>query len=176
MRIGLFFGSSTGNTEFVSYQIKAEFEKSGSDTVEVHNIGASTAEQMLSYDYLILGVPTWNTGQMQDDWAIFLPKFAGMDLAGKRVAMFGLGDQNGYGFNFLDALGELTDAVIVRGATICGMWKINKYEFEESKAKVEDHFTGLGVDQDGQATMTDDRLKAWVGQVRKEFALPLQLA
>ncbi|GAB4517949.1 MAG: flavodoxin FldA [Anaerolineae bacterium] len=170
-KIGLFYGSSTGNTETVSYQIKEEFNKYPEWEVEVHNIGATSPEQMMGYNFLIMGIPTWNTGQLQDDWEIFVPKFASMNLQGKKVALFGLGDQNGYGYNFQDALGDLTDEVLKRGADVMGLWAINgKYEFEESKAKVEDHFVGLAVDNDGQQGMTPARLSAWVQQVIEEFS------
>jgi flavodoxin I len=59
-KIGLFYGSSTGNTEYVAYQIKDEFDKRDPSLVDVINIGASTPEQKLGYDLLILGIPTWN--------------------------------------------------------------------------------------------------------------------
>jgi flavodoxin I len=170
-KIGLFFGSSTGNTEFVAYQIKDEFDKRDPSLVDVHNIGSTTVEQFLQYDYLILGIPTWNTGQLQDDWEIFLPKLKGHSMSGKRVAIFGLGDQNGYGFNFLDAVGMLADAVMAEGAQLWGMWKTQGYEFEESKAQIEDHFLGLGVDQEGQIDLTTPRVKTWITQVSGEFGI-----
>lgn len=170
-KIGLFYGSSTGNTEVVAYQIKAEFDKLDPSLVEVFNIGKATPEQVLSYDYLIFGIPTWNTGQLQDDWEIFLPKLKGKDMSTKNIAIFGLGDQNGYGFNYLDAVGTLSDVLLDNGATISGLWSTKGYEFEESKAKVEDHFLSLGVDQEAQANLTADRVKEWVPQVIYEFGL-----
>lgn len=170
-KIGLFYGSSTGNTEAVSYQIKGEFDNYPEWDVEVHNIGATSPEQMLQYNYIIMGIPTWNTGQLQDDWEFFMPRLAEMDLSGKKVALFGLGDQNGYGYNFLDALGDLTDEVLKRGADVMGLWPIQtNYQYEESKAEVEDHFLGLGVDNDGQEDMTPKRLSEWVKQVTEEFS------
>ncbi len=168
-KVGLFFGSSTGNTEAVSYQIKEEMDKRDGWNVEVHNIGSSTPEKMMEYDYLIMGIPTWNTGELQDDWDIFLPNFGNMNMQGKKVALFGLGDQNGYGFNFLDALGTLADEVLKAGADVMGLWKSDKYQFEESKAKIEDHFIGLGVDQEGQQEMTTNRIQDWVTQVIDQF-------
>ncbi|MFW5691637.1 MAG: flavodoxin [Chloroflexota bacterium] len=168
-KIGLFYGSSTGNTEAVSYMIKEEFDKIDNWDCEVHNIGATTPEKMQEYNYLIMGVPTWNTGEMQDDWDIFLPNFASMNMSGKKVALFGLGDQNGYGFNFLDALGILGNEVMKAGGEVWGMWKTDTYQFEESRAQVEDHFLGLGVDQEGQQDMTTKRIKSWVQQVIEQF-------
>lgn len=168
-KVGLFFGSSTGNTEAVSYQIKQEMDTHDGWEVDVHNIGASTPEKLMEYDYLIMGIPTWNTGELQDDWDIFLPNFANMNMSGKKVAMFGLGDQNGYGYNFLDALGLLADEVMKAGAYVIGLWKSDTYQFEESKATIEDHFLGLGVDQEGQEEMTTNRIKTWVAQVIEQF-------
>ena len=92
-----------------------------------------------------------------------------MDFKGKKVALFGMGDQNGYGFNFLDAIGMLADEVLLQGGELLGLWPSNKYEFEESKAAVEDHFLGLGLDQEGQDEMTSPRIKEWVAQVIGEF-------
>lgn len=170
-KIGLFYGSSTGNTEVVAYQIKDEFDKIDPNLVEVFNIGNATPEQFLSYDYLICGIPTWNTGQLQDDWEIFLPKIKGKDMTGKKVAIFGLGDQNGYGFNFLDAVGMLADALFDNNAEVYGMWSTKGYQFEDSKAQVEDAFLGLGIDQEGQQDQTAARVKQWVQDVVMDFNL-----
>lgn len=170
-QIGLFFGSNTGNTENVAYQIADEFNRVLPGSVDVHNIGRSSPADILKYNYLIMGIPTWNTGELQDDWDAFLPRFNEMDMNGKRVAIFGLGDQNGYGFNFLDAVGVLADKVMERGAILWGMWSNKTYQFEESRARIEDHFLGLGVDEEGQKELTRDRVKTWVQDVKKEFGL-----
>jgi flavodoxin I len=170
-KVGLFYGSNTGNTEFVAFQMKDEFEKIRPGVIEVHNIGQSSVETMMKYDFLVFGIPTWNTGQMQDDWEAWLPNFKTMDMKGKKVAIFGLGDQNGYGYNFLDAVGMLGDAVLERNADLWGMWSVKGYEFAESKAKVEDHFMGMGVDQEGQKELTSPRITTWVKQIVDEFGL-----
>jgi hypothetical protein len=51
------------------------------------------------------------------------------------------------------------------------MWSNKTYEYEESKADIEDHLLGLGIDQDGQEGMTGDRIKQWVVQVKEQFGL-----
>lgn len=168
-KIGLIYGSSTGNTEFAAYQLKEQFDGFDSWDCEVTNIGEATPEKLLSYQYLVLGIPTWNVGELQDDWDVFFPNLPDMDFSGKKVALFGMGDQNGYGFNFLDAVGMLADEVLLQGADVVGLWPNEKYEFEESKANVEDHFLGLGLDQDGQEELTTPRIKAWAVQVVGEF-------
>lgn len=171
-KIGLFYGSNTGNTEAVAYQMKEAFDAVLPDAVEVHNIGASNKEKILSYDYLIFGIPTWNTGELQDDWDAFFPNFKEMNMKGKKVAIFGLGDQNGYGYNFLDAVGILADAVMACEAELWGLWSNKRYEYNESRAEVaKTHFLGLGIDEEGQGEKTAERIKAWVDEVKFEFEL-----
>jgi flavodoxin I len=170
-KIGLFYGSNTGKTEMAAYRIKDEFDKIDPSIVTVHNIGASTPEQILSYDQLILGIPTWNVGQLQDDWENFFPKLSDMDFTGKKIAIFGLGDQNGYGFNFLDAVGMLGNRLMERGADVYGLWTQKGYEFNESKAAIEEYFLGLGLDEDGQPELTVQRIVDWVKDVREDFGV-----
>jgi flavodoxin I len=169
--IGLFYGSSTGNTEFVADEIKAIIDQIDPDLCQIFNVGSTTLEQFLSFDYLILGIPTWNTGQLQDDWEIFLPQIAGKDMTGKKVAIFGLGDQYGYGFNFLDAVGLLAETILGNNADLYGMWSTEGYEYDESLAEYGDKFLGLGLDEEGQKELTTPRLKQWIAQVLEEFEL-----
>ncbi|MBE2182861.1 MAG: flavodoxin [Anaerolineae bacterium] len=169
--IGLFYGSNTGNTENVAYILKEEFDKILPGAVDVHNIGRSTPEDILRYNNIIIGIPTWNTGELQDDWDAFMPKFNSMDMNGKKVALFGLGDQNGYGFNFQDAVGIVADKVMERGAQVWGLWPTSGYQFEESKAREDEFFLGLAVDEVGQTEMTRGRIQNWVKAVKAEFGL-----
>lgn len=170
-KIGLFYGSNTGNTEAIAYEIKDVFDETHPDVVEIYNIGASTPEMILKYDYLIFGIPTWNTGELQDDWDAFLPKFKEMNMQGKKLAIFGLGDQNGYGYNFLDAVGILAETAMTSGAELWGMWSTEGYEFNESKAQYEDYFLGLGIDEEGQQEKSGERIQKWVEEVIFEFEL-----
>ncbi|MBE0691263.1 MAG: flavodoxin domain-containing protein, partial [Anaerolineae bacterium] len=59
-KVGLIYGSNTGNTEFVAEQIKEEFEKLRPGEIDIHNIGKSDPSTLLKYEYMIVGVPTWN--------------------------------------------------------------------------------------------------------------------
>ena len=171
-KVGLFFGSSTGNTETAAYNIKDKLAEVAPGTeVDVFNIGATTPDQIMKYDNIVFGIPTWNTGELQDDWAIFTPKLSDMNFKGKRVAIFGLGDQNGYGYNFLDAVGILGDEVLIQEGELVGYWPVNTYEFEESIGQDGDYFMGLGIDEDGQESMTEARIATWCDQIRQEFGL-----
>ena len=116
-----------------------------------------------------MGIPTWNVGQLQDDWLILFPKLDELDFSGKKVALFGVGDQLGYPDNFLDALGMLARKLRERGATLVGRWSTEGYDFSASKAQEGNQFVGLGLDEYNQEDKTDGRIATWLGQVQREF-------
>lgn len=169
-KIGLFFGSDEGNTEGVAYRIQARL---GADVVDVHDVADVTVLDFEDYDRIILGIPTWDFGQIQSDWEDFWGDIESVDFTGKTVALFGLGDQFGYGDYFLDAMGMLHDVVVGNGATIVGYWPTDGYEYDASKAQVpgETLFMGLAIDQDQQEDLTSDRLNRWCEQIHGEFGL-----
>jgi flavodoxin I len=115
--VGLFYGSDDGNTEHISRRIRARL---GEDVVDLYDVADVTQLDFAHYDKIILGIPTWDFGQIQSDWEEFWEDVSAVDFSGKTVAMFGLGDQFGYGDFFLDALGMLHDVVKTAGANMIG--------------------------------------------------------
>lgn len=171
-RVGLFYGSSTGITEYVAGEIEDAWAAAGMAPIDAVNIGiANDLSQLMPFDCLILGIPTWNIGLLQDDWEILFPQLDALDFSGKKVAIFGVGDQYGYPDNFLDAVGILGDKLRERGATLVGAWYDEHYEFSASKAFVDGKFIGLGIDEDSQSKLTSQRIHGWVAQLIQEFAL-----
>ena len=157
--IGVFFGSDEGNTESVAYRIQARF---GKDECDVKDIADSTVLDFESYGLLILGIPSWVFGQIQSDWEEFWDQLSELNIAGKKVALFGLGDQFGYGDFFLDAMGMLYDELQEASCEFIGFWPVAGYEFDASKAvKEEGYFCGLALDEDQQAELTSKRLNEW---------------
>lgn len=179
-RIGLFFGSSTGNTRKIAKMIKKRF---GDDELfaDPLNVNKSTPELVTSYDYLILGTPTLGEGALpgldadcqNPSWAEFLPQLKDTDFSGKTVALYGLGDQEKYGDNFCDALGELYDFVVARGARVVGAWPTDGYDFIASTAERDGEFVGLVQDLDNQKMLLEARLEDWLKVIAPEFGLPL---
>ncbi len=169
-KIGLFFGSDDGNTESIAQRIVARL---GEEVVAVHDIGDVTQLDFLDYDKLILGIPTWDFGQIQSDWEEFWPDLEQVDFSGKTVAFVGLGDQFGYGDYFLDAMGMLHDVVIKSCASVVGHWPTEGYDYEASKAEIpgEGKFVGLALDEDQQEELTTERLNRWCQQIHREFGL-----
>lgn len=173
-QIGLFFGSDEGNTESVAYRIQ---QRLGVDVVDIFDIADVTQLEFGEYDRIILGISTWDFGQIQSDWEEFWQDIEQVSFAGKTVAFFGLGDQFGYGDFFLDAMGMLHDVVIANGANIIGHWPTVGYEFDASKAQIpgEDLFVGLALDEDQQSELTKERLDRWCAQIHTAFGLATPL-
>lgn len=167
--IGLFFGSDTGNTEHVAKLIQKEL---GKDLVEIRDIAKSSRADIEQFDFLMFGIPTWYYGEAQCDWDDFFPELEQLDFTDKLVAIFGCGDQEDYAEYFLDAMGMVRDIVATKGAVIVGHWPTEGYEFEASKGMVdEQHFVGLGIDEDRQPELTDQRVVAWCQQISQEMCL-----
>jgi flavodoxin I len=167
--VGMFFGSDTGNTEAIAKMIQKQLGKS---LVDVFDIAKATPEQIASFDLLLLGIPTWYYGEAQCDWDDFFPELENIDFNDKLVAIFGCGDQEDYAEYFLDAMGTLKDIIEPRGAIIVGHTSTDGYDFETSQALVdESHFVGLGIDEDRQPELTNERVKAWVIQIQEEMCL-----
>lgn len=175
--IGLFFGTDDGNTEAVAHRI---IERLGAHVVDVFDIADVTQVEFEDYSTLILGIPTWDFGQIQSDWEEFWDDVSEINFSDKTVALYGLGDQFGYGDYFLDAMGMLHDVIIANGAKIIGHWPTAGYEFEASKAVTASgsHFVGLAIDEDQQSELTDKRLDQWCSDIHSAFQLdsPLILA
>jgi flavodoxin I len=169
--IGLFFGSTNGNTAAVAEIIKQEFHHQGNVEVELFDVADYYLEEMLAFDFLIAGVPTWNIGQLQRDWEAVLDELDSLDLSGKVAAFYGLGDQVGYPDTFGDALFFVADRIQQRGAKVVGAWPTEGYSFRGSWAEQDGHFIGLMIDEDNQSEETPSRVQQWVRQLLLEFGI-----
>lgn len=170
MKIGLFYGSTTCYTEMVAEKIQALI---GSDTVDLHNIKQVPLDRMAQYDILILGLSTWDFGEIQEDWEAHWDEISQVDLRNKIIAIYGMGDQTGYAEWFQDAVGMLHDAIAPQQPVRIGFWPADdSYDFIASKALTEDgqRFVGLALDDENQYELTDQRLNDWVSQILQEIA------
>ena len=159
--VGIIFGSSTGNTERAAGLIAEKI--SGA---EVRNISDADAEFIDSCSSLILGSSTWGAGDLQDDWEEGIKVLKSCDLSGKKVALFGLGDQEGWGDTFVDAMGMIYKAAVERGASIAGRCSTDGYSFSSSLASIDGEFVGLPLDDDNQSNLTIGRIAAWTEKIK----------
>ena len=165
-RIGIFYGSSTGNTEVVAEKIRVLFGKDA----ETNNIDSASKEDIEKYDFLIFGTSTWGIGDMQDDWEDFINVLEDVNFNKKKVAFFGLGDQVNYADSFVDGMGAIYDAIYDR-VDIVGAWPLESYTFNESAAQKNGKFIGLAIDKENQADLTDTRITEWVDLLKKSFGI-----
>jgi len=117
--VGLFFGTQGGNTESAAGEIAS------ATGLEAADVGDISAADLTGYDGLIVGAPTWHTGADEQRtgtaWDDLFEEIRGLDLCGKPVAVFGVGDSAGYGDNFCDAIEEMHGAFEAAGAKMLAM-------------------------------------------------------
>jgi len=169
MNIGLFYGSSTCYTEMAAEKIR---DIIGPEIITLHNLKDDSPSLMEQYDVLILGIPTWDFGELQEDWEAVWEQLGNLNLTNKPVALYGMGDQLGYGEWFLDALGMLHDKLTPCGAHFIGYWPTEGYEFTSKIPVIANGelFVGLALDETNQYDLSDERLENWCEQILGEMA------
>jgi len=160
--IGLFYGSTTGNTLKVAELIQETFKPEMIDLLDVRQ---ATSEDLKRYDVLIFGTSTWHWGGLQNEWAVFEDSLSQQALAGK----IGLGDQVHYPGHFVDGIGLLYEKVKPFGVHVIGTWPKDEYRYNASAAEVDGRLVGLALDEDTQADKTASRIAQWVEQLKKEL-------
>jgi flavodoxin I len=166
--IGIFYGSTTGNTEKVAGLIRQAF---GNEKADVFNVDTTELADVEKYTFLIFGVSTWGVSDLQDDFEDFMEILDKVDFSGKKVALFGLGDQSTYTDSFVDAMGVLYDRLKKRKVNIVGFVSRKGYNFTASMALVKDQLVGLALDEEFESHLTGKRVADWVEGLKKEFSL-----
>lgn len=168
--IGIFYGTSTCYTEMAGEKIRQYL---GEERVDFFNIVDTPIVQVEFYDYLIFGIPTWDYGELQEHWEEIWDDIDNVDFKGRKIAIYGLGDQIGYPEWFLDAMGYLHAKLVHLGAIPCGYWPRDGYEFEASKALTPDgtQFVGLALDDENEFQLSETRIAIWCEKILGEFNL-----
>ena len=164
-KIGLFFGSDTGITEELTHEIVEAF-----DNIVVKEISQANTLDFQEYDAIILGLSTWYDGDLQSDWETFFEEFKTIDFTGKKVAIYGLGDQIGYAEYFIDGVGILAEVIIQNGGEVIAKWPVKGYRHTDSKAIIpndEGYFYGLALDNDNESDLNEGRINSWLDLVKQ---------
>lgn len=165
-KIGIFYGTTTGNTEDAANLIAKKLGIPSSDIHDIFKLNASPAD----YDVLLFGSSTAGDGDLQDDWLSFMETLKGLDLSGKKIAQFGLGDAYSYGDSFCDSMGIIYNELKDSGAIFIGTGVSTEgYEYEDSVAVVDGAFVGLPLDADNESEKTEERIDAWVEKLKTEI-------
>ncbi len=165
-KTAIVYSFNSHKSKKISEKVVDAFGGSDIDRINAEEITKGIVEK---YYHFIFSVPTWFDGELPNYWDEFMPDFEEMDLKGKKFALFGLGDQRNYPENFCDAIGIMADIIESRGGEVVGQTSSAGYEFESSRALRGKNFAGLPLDQENQARLTNERIKKWVSQVKKEF-------
>jgi flavodoxin I len=164
-KIGIFYGSSTGNTKDIAVKIA---EKLGVASSDVYDVASGIAD-FGNYDVLLFGASTWGFGDLQDDWEDYQKKLTSTNLSGKKAAIFGCGDSSAYSDSFCDALGKIYNIIKEKGCTIIGMIDTEGYSFDASESVIDNKFVGLPLDVNNEDNLTEARINAWIEQLKKEL-------
>ena len=163
-KIAILYGSSGGNTASVARQVQDLFHGSA----DIYNVLAVTLDEIKDYTYYIIGTSTTGIGDLQDDWEGFLPSFARMDLTGKKVAIFALGDSASYSTSFAESMKVVYDEIKDK-VQIVGQVPDQGYTYDDSTAVSDGMWLGLPIDEDNEYDMTQERLEKWVEALKEEF-------
>lgn len=170
-KLGIFFGTDSGTTRLMAKKMAKRLGDEMCD--KPLNVNRINADDLLKYDALILGTPTYGegtvpgtaTGVRDGSWQEFFPKLEKLNLSGKRIALYGLGNQDKYPERFADGLFELYSRLKACGAEIVGNWSTESYTFLQSRAVIDGKFVGLVLDQNNQALLSEERLATWLSMV-----------
>ncbi|ABX09087.1 flavodoxin FldA [Prochlorococcus marinus] len=171
MTVGIYFATTTGKTEDIAERLHGLLDgaESPRDMSDVDDLNEFT-----NHEGIICGIPTWNTGADSERsgtaWDALLEEIGSLNLSGKKVAIFGLGDSSTYTENYCDAMEELHRFFKKAGATMVGYVSTKEYTFDESKSAIGDVFCGLPLDEDSESDMTDARISQWSEQLKQEMS------
>ena len=166
-KIGIFYGTSTGNTESVAQQLAQKLNVQSTDIFEATR---SNADKLKNYDVLFFGSSTQGVGDLQDDWESFVSDVEKVGLSGKKVAIFGLGDSASFSGSYCGAMAYIAKATKNAGGTLIGN-KVDTadYTFDESDAVIDGYFTGLALDEDNESEKTEERIDKWLADLSAEL-------
>jgi len=164
--IGIFYGSTTGNTETSAQRIQQAF---GEDKAQLFDVSEAKASDLEQFTNLVFGASTWGIGDLQDDFEEFMSEITEANLSGKKVAIFGLGDQHSYSDSFVDAIAEIYEKLDDKGCELIGSTSTDGYEYIETQAEKDGQLVGLALDEENQSDLSDTRIKTWVDELKNQF-------
>jgi flavodoxin I len=173
-KIALLYAPAKGSTEKVARLLQ---NKIGPEKIDIIQIEENTSTSILNtYSKIIFGISTvgrdsWDSKYIKIAWDFFLPKLEKVDLKGKTVAIFGLGDHILYTNNFVDSMGALANTLVKCGVNLIGKTSVDGYKFNDSSAIIDEMFVGLPIDEDNEPELTDQRLNTWILNISKPLGI-----
>lgn len=157
MKVGIFYGSTTGITERISKKVASLLKADVFNACEIDKID--------NYDFLIFATSTWGMGLLQSSWVKVIDSLKNKDLSNKKVALIGIGNQIAFNETFVNGMGILYDVVVEAGAEVVGKTPTAGYEYSNSIAVRHGYFVGLAIDEKNQKEMTEERIENWIKSI-----------
>lgn len=158
MKVGIFYGSTTGVTEDIANRVGR--------LMDAQVMSASEIEKITEFDLAILATSTWGMGDLQDDWMSSLEGLKKINLSGKKIALIGVGDQVAFSSTFVDGIKEIYDVVKENGGELVGQTSVEGYTYDDSRAEKDGMFVGLVIDEVNQSNLTEERIEQWVSSLK----------
>jgi flavodoxin I len=115
MKTIVVYASMTGHTERIARTIAKKLTECGED-VEVKDAIETYADELISYERILIGSYTWGDGDLPDELMDFYEELKKTDLSGKIGAVFGAGDSTYT--HFARAVDLLENTLTQQGCTI----------------------------------------------------------
>lgn len=133
MKIGVIYASMSGNTEAIADMIVEQLAEQNHE-VEQKDMLSLSANDLLTYDLVFMGMYTWGDGDYPDECLDIIEEMEQLDLNQQLFAIFGSGDTSYPEFcGALDKLKELIESQ----SGIC-LGEPLRIEFNPSKADEEE--------------------------------------
>lgn len=163
-KYGIFYGSATGTTADVAGRIASKLNVPKEDVIDVKD---AAPHMFGDYEILVLGTSTWGDGEIEEDWYDLLAGVEALSLRGKKIALFGCGDQT-MTDTFCNGVGDLYERLQHTGATFVGEFNTDGYDFNSSSAVREDGLAvGLLLDEVNSPELSPVRIIEWIEKIKK---------
>lgn len=143
MKIIVLYATYSGGTQTAADIVAAVLKNNSANQVEMKTPTEITPTDLLNYDMIVIGSPSWDyegkTGMPHQDFISFMGQSSNIDLTGKKVAVFGLGDSTYE--HFCGAVQHLEDWVkTMKAVLMIESLKIDGFFFnqEENTKKLKD--------------------------------------
>ncbi|MEM8736189.1 MAG: flavodoxin domain-containing protein [Planctomycetota bacterium] len=160
-KIGIYYASSGGRTRRVAGALAEILSERA--YVEANDIRSAELAEMSNWDLLILGSPTYGSGELHPNWTNWNREIISMDLelATTQIAVFALGDQRHHRSTFGDAIWRLEELRNKLGSPAVG-------EIEGPDGNG-DRLPGLVLDAISQRRSIPSQLVLWAKKLFAEL-------
>lgn len=172
-KIILLYWGKGGNVEKAAQKVYNMFNKEIIDMFDVVSFDINTIN---NYELMILGHSTigaedWQDAKPDNEWNKLFRAIESKENIDIVATSFGLGDQVLYPDHFVDALGIYKEEMDKSNIKTIGHWPSFGYKFTDSDGEKDGFFYGLALDIDNEPELSDERIRDWTTEIKKEIGI-----